>query len=430
MSAPVPLRRWIAAGLLATATLTGCGGGDDPNAATKRTPKATTVAAADDGVLHDDDSGFSIEAPAGYTLTVRDGVYVLRSKDGDRSLSFSRTATAASPTDYGDALLGAVGGEQVSREADETVFTAETDAGGERNTILINGEQGALAVFAGRSPTSDPFDLQMVRQIANTVQGGYTLTPASSGGGGGAAAPELPLQRYSSGGVSGLVPSGSEWRISDNQGSLEGSSDQGSFLFGFSIDVMPPANAPAGFNGPVFDYLPPADALASVFPKLNPNVRDYAITQTLADGVLPSFTASQLLQFTYTSGGKPWVGAALVATDSPQKYSNFTWKLYYSGIGVPRGSDGSVGAGLMKAWRSWNPSGAIAQRSAQAKQLMDETNDAWSGVSEFRAKTADRQSRDVGCLLQGYYDVEDNSRKYDLPPAPCGQEYRPEGGSG
>ena len=30
---------------------------------------------------------------------------------------------------------------------------------------------------------------------------------------------------------------------------------------------------------------------------------------------------------------------------------------------------------------------------------------------------------DVGCLLQGWYAVEDNARKYSLPPLPCGQVY-------
>lgn len=79
----------------------------------------------------------------------------------------------------------------------------------------------------------------------------------------------------------------------------------------------------------------------------------------------------------------------------------------------------------MKAWQAWNPSGAIAQRSQRSKQLLDETNQIWKDTSEFRASQADRQSRDVGCLLQGYYNVEDNSRKYDLPSLPCGQEYVP-----
>jgi hypothetical protein len=77
----------------------------------------------------------------------------------------------------------------------------------------------------------------------------------------------------------------------------------------------------------------------------------------------------------------------------------------------------------MRAWKSWNPSGAIAQRSVAAKQLLDETNAIWQQTGEFRSRIADQQSRDVGCLLQGYYTIEDNARKYELPPLPCGQIY-------
>ena len=47
----------------------------------------------------------------------------------------------------------------------------------------------------------------------------------------------------------------------------------------------------------------------------------------------------------------------------------------------------------------------------------------WQQTSEFRSRIADQQSRDVGCLLLGYYVVEDNARKYQLPPLPCGQVY-------
>ena len=90
---------------------------------------------------------------------------------------------------------------------------------------------------------------------------------------------------------------------------------------------------------------------------------------------------------------------------------------------MPVGSDPSIGVGLLRSWKSWDPSGAIAARTQAAQQLMDETNAVWQQTSEFRAQTADRQSRDVGCLLEGYYHIEDNSRQYDLPSLPCGEIY-------
>jgi hypothetical protein len=132
-----------------------------------------------------------------------------------------------------------------------------------------------------------------------------------------------------------------------------------------------------------------------------------------------------MFAYDYELDGKPYTGVATVATDSPDRYSNFVWGFYFSGIGVESGSDGSVGSALVKVWNSWDPSGAIAQRTQRAKELIAETNEVWQEVGEFRRKTADRQARDVGCLLQGYYATEDNSRKYDLPPLPCGQQYVP-----
>ena len=49
--------------------------------------------------------------------------------------------------------------------------------------------------------------------------------------------------------------------------------------------------------------------------------------------------------------------------------------------------------------------------------LISETNQIWQETSEFRSRIADQQSRDVGCLLSGYYIVEDNARRYGLPAA-------------
>ena len=50
-----------------------------------------------------------------------------------------------------------------------------------------------------------------------------------------------------------------------------------------------------------------------------------------------------MILFDYKVNGKPWTGVATIGTDDPSKYSNFLWNLYYSGIGVPAGSDPSDG---------------------------------------------------------------------------------------
>lgn len=88
-----------------------------------------------------------------------------------------------------------------------------------------------------------------------------------------------------------------------------------------------------------------------------------------------------------------------------------------------RGLEPGRRVGLLRSWRSWDPSGAIAARTRAAIALINETNEIWQQTNEFRSRIADQQSRDVGCLLSGYYIIEDNARRYGLPPLDCGQIY-------
>ena len=387
--------------VLVLLALAGCGGSSDSGGAGTATTDAartTTTAkpAADTVTLTDPGSRFRITVPAGYALSVRKGVYVMRK--GPATLTYSRVTTPTSPAAYQGAL--------------------RRDAAARVDDSWVGRDGPRLVVLTGRSAGLDEAGLA---RIAGTASGGYALTPPPAR----AATMALRSYRAPDGGATGLVPSEPGWTINSSGGNLEGSGAKGSFLFGFSYDVTLPENTPQGAPGVHLPYADAKTALTQVIPGLNPSAHDLQVVATEREGVLPSFTSSGLYRFTYTVGGKPWVGVAAVATDSPAKYSNFLWKFYYSGIGVPAGSDPAVGAGLLKAWRAWNPSGAIAQRSARSRQLMDETAGLAEQTSEFRARQADRQSRDVGCLLQGYSDVEDNSRKHDLAPLPCGQAYVP-----
>ena len=78
---------------------------------------ASSGAAAGGGdvTLHHKSSGFSIRAPRGSKLTVRKGVYVI--KGPGLTVSFSRSVTAITPSQFGTALLGQLGGAIVSRAA-------------------------------------------------------------------------------------------------------------------------------------------------------------------------------------------------------------------------------------------------------------------------------------------------------------------------
>jgi hypothetical protein len=258
-------------------------------------------------------------------------------------------------------------------------------------------------------------------RIVGSARGGYTLRAPKSG-----APKPLPMRQYqtSDGGATALVPAGNDWVIQGSQGRVEGSGPRGRFLFGFSYNVPLPESVPAGASNVLASpWLNAQTALTQLFPRFTPEVSNMRIRRLLKDVALPTFSSSAMYLYDFRVNGRPWVGIATVGTDSPAKYGNFVWNFYYSGIAVPANSSPAVGDALMRAWKSWNPSGAIAQRSVAAKQLLDETNAIWQQAGEFRSRIADQQSRDVGCLLQGYYIIEDNARKYELPPLPCGQIY-------
>ncbi len=404
-----------------------CGGkGDDAAVQMTSGPRPDAHGGTDDTTPPDGDTvtltsgDFSIQVPDGFDIEERSGVYVM--SDGEQSISYSRTATGVSSEEFLNQLLAQIGGDVVSQDADGSGYTAEVDRDGARELIVIRQQDGAITVATGHVPEGGSLRLADLVSASDSAHGAVTLTPPAATQGAGS----IELRQFSApdGGAKGLVPADPSWNISSNQGTIEGSSDVGNFVFGVTIQVITPENS-MGAGGISAPYSDAAASLGTILPQLVKGVSNVQVTSTVADGVIDSYTSSGMYAYTYDWNGQPWTGVAIVATDDPSKYGNFMWNWYFTNIAVPAGSDGSVGSGLLKAWQAWDPSGAIAKRSQRSKQLLDETNQIWQDTSEFRSKQADRQSRDVGCLLQGYYETEDNSRKYDLPPAPCGQEYVP-----
>lgn len=421
---PGRMRRGAVVAVLATgAALGGSPGEARALGATSDSAAVATASGSSMVIVRHRATRFRITAPRGFRLRFSKGVYVLTK--GRRRMSFSRAITSTTPAAFGGALLQQLGGRVVQRRASGNRFSALVNRGTERETVVVARDGTVLEVTTGTAPRSRPLSLTTLRRIGASAQGGVALKPPAGGG----AAPAIPLQPYRApdGGATALVPAEPGWDIQSSGGAIQGSSDKGAFLFGLSLNIFLPETAPPGTPSGIVvsPYLPAAEALTQIFPQLSPAVTDIRIRSVLADNPLPSFSSSTMVLVDYRVNGQPWTGAATVATDSPDRYSNYVWNMYYSGVGVPAGSDGAVGVALLQSWRSWNPSGAIAQRTERAKALISETNAIWKETQEFRSRTADRQARDVGCLLLGYYVIEDNSRKYDLPPLPCARQYVP-----
>ena len=366
----------------------------------------------------------TITVPSPYRMGFRGGVYILTARG--RTLTFSRSVSPIRADQYANALISQIGGKVVFRAGGAAEYAVQIDHGDRREAFVVERRSGRLLVTTSSSKVSNPLQLEAIRAIGRSARGGVALRATQQGVGQTTATIALKPFHSPDGGSSALVPAEPGWQFNGGNGAVQGFNQQrGSFLLGYSASVFIPEAAPgpipASFlQGP---YMNAATALANIIPQISPDVTNVQVREIVREGVLPTYSSSGLFRFDYSVNGRRWTGGAIVGTDDPSKYGNLLWKFYYSGIGVPVGSDPAVGAGLMKVWGSWDPSRAIAQATSAQLQLIKETNQVWQQVSEFRSVTADRQSRDVGCLLQGYYAVEDNSRKFNLPPRPCGRIY-------
>lgn len=354
---------------------------------------------------------FSARAPRGFKLRVTSGAYRIQGTGVTVTVRVVRTSQDAAG--FGDTLRRA-GDTVVKRTAGATRFRLLSDRGAKRTNILVVRRTADLvvttAVYAKRRT-----DLAAIAsRIATSVRGGTS------------AGRLMPLTPYRTvdGGATGWVPSEPDWTIGGTQGRLEGSSPRGNFLLGTTFDVyypgvFAPGSIPAG--SVEHPFVNAADALTNVWPRINQavgiNMTDVRPRRLLADMTLPTFRSSGMVVYDFKIGGKPFVGVANLATeDRLSATGTFFWQMYISMIAVPADADPTVGAALRLVWRSWNPSGAIAARNEQARQILTEINGTWQAVSEFRSRTADQQSRDVSCLLRTGAFVDDNARQLGLPP--------------
>jgi hypothetical protein len=368
--------------------------------------------------LRHSQTGFTIRAPEGFRLQFHSGVYILRK--GATSMSFSRLATDRTPAQLGEALFRALGGRVLIRAGDNRHIVGQVANGRRGDTFVVERIGSRLAITTSTASTGRPVALETLRQIGLGARGGVSLRPPKA-----KPQPSIPLRPYRApdGGATALVPSGNDWDFQSNNGAISGfSRNKGALLFGYSLNIPVSAPGPTPANVVVGPYLSAVQALIQVLPRVT-SARDIRIRRVLVDRALPSFTSSGMIQFDYRDNGRLFTAVATVGTDDPSKYSDFLWNFYYSGIAVPAGSSSAMGVGLLRSWKSWDPSGAIADRTRASLALINETNEIWQQTSEFRSQVADQQSRDVGCLLQGYYIVEDNARHYGLPALPCGQIY-------
>lgn len=383
-------------------------------------------------------SGFSARAPRGFRLTTPNGAYRIA---GPRlSVTVTVTTTGTGATTFAEARKPA-GAKVVLRRGNATRFRLVADKGARRTSILVVRRGADLVASVGVFRKGRADLARIADAIAASVRGG---APAGSAGSPAttppAAAPSgrlIPLKPYRApdGGATAWVPSDPDWIVQSSQGALEGSSaTRGNFLFGQTFSINLPGTVPPGPRPPSLiehPFVSAADALTQVWPLIYQgagiSMTNVRIRQLIGDATLPTFRSSGMFVYDATINGRAYVGVINLATeDRLSTTSNFFWQMYTSGILVPADGDPTVGAALRLVWRSWNPSGAIASRSEKAREILNEINDTWKSVAEFRSRTADQQSRDVSCLLRTGPFIDDNARQLGLPPLlDCDSTYLP-----
>jgi hypothetical protein len=378
-------------------------------------------------------TGFSVAAPSGYRLRVSPGVYRITGGQVGVTVRIVRSAKGARA--FGEALKRSAD-TVVARSGGRARFLMLSDAGGVRTSRLVVRRGSVLVVTIGTHPRGRAALARIVSRIGASVRGG---TPKPASGTPGTPAPSgrlIPLTpfRAPDGGATAWVPSDPDWSINSVGGALEGSGPRGSFLLGRSFNILYPGVLPPGQlpQGSVeHPFVSAIDALEKVWPLINQgqgiNMTNVKMRALIGDATLPTFRSSGMMVYDYTINGVPFTGVANVATeDRLSANGTFFWQMYISTIQVPDNGDPTVGAALRLVWRSWNPSGAIAQRNEQARQILNEINQTWRSVAEFRSRTADQQSRDVSCLLRTGPFIDDNARALGLPPLlDCDSTYVP-----
>ena len=373
--------------------------------------------------LRDASTGFRVVAPKGYTLQVAGGGYTV--SGGALSVTTRVIRTGRGARVFGEALRPS-GDRVVLRRGNRLRFRILTVGSTVRTNIVVARRGKNVVVSTGVFPKGRPGLAAVANRIAASVRGGTPGAGSSPGVTAPASARLMPLIPYRApdGGATAWVPSDPDWTIQSSGGALEGSGPRGQFLFGqtfkiFLPGVVPPGSLPA--TGVEFPFVSAIDALTQVWPRINQgagiNMTNVRLRALIGDATIPSYRSSGMMVFDYQVNGRNFTGVANVATeDRLSAYSNFFWQMYISVISVPSDGDPTVGAALRLVWRSWNPSGAIAQRSDQARQILNEINETWKGVAEFRSRTADQQSRDVSCLLRTGPFIDDHARELGLPP--------------
>lgn len=269
------------------------------------------------------------------------GIYVLRAKG--RVLTYSRVSTTAGADAYVTALTGQIGGK--------VVFRAEAGRVGDpgrvpepQGGVVVRRAGKSLVVATSASTVGFPLGLDTLRAIGVSARGGVTLRPPAAKG---AATKPIALVPYRTpdGGATASVPPGGRSTAATATSRLgRRRCVRARPLVHDHAAERRPGPLPA--TAVVAPYIKRHDRAAERRPA-DLQGRERPDPLAAARRAAADVHLVGALPVRLTVNGQAWTGIALVGTDSPDKYANLGWGLYYSGIGVRVGSSPALGLGLV-----------------------------------------------------------------------------------
>ena len=296
-------------------------------------------------------TGFKVQAPSGFKLKARKGIY--RISKGRESVTLMRLHSPLSVAETAKSFVkdSKMKRPRTKRKGKKGAIVTGTLKG---KAVLVEFKQKGAYVDvakyipakrgAKRSaklvPAVTLADVAILRRIVNSRRGGIVAPLQVT----------VPMRRFTQGGASAMVPNIPGWVYSGAVGGLDGGRpDQGSFALGIGI--------------PMLGYVPSNQCITNVWPSLAPGlaVTGIAPVPGSAGSLGPSFE-SAFYNVRFTFQGRTYQALFL----SGSNHSLF----YYSYIAVAVGGPTGIGPALLDTWRTWDPTPALNARLNQITQTI------------------------------------------------------------
>jgi hypothetical protein len=354
--------------------------------------------------------GFSVRAPAGYRLHLHGGVYSIAGRAAQLTiveLKTNQTAQQVAAAVFPKLL----GGRQLPAVSDPNAFALLIQGkNGRRGELQFRGLRGVVSIVGvsprGRTKVVSGKLRRTLARIAASARHIHLVTLPESVTQRTEAPIALTTFTAADGTATAQVPAEAGWIVDGSKGMIDGINfSRGEFELGLNAPIITPEADPYHLEpGYEADYQTAAQAVTNAWPALRSSV--YPISNVRILSVVPGTTDtfgpgwdSGLFEVSFDQRGATWHGFAAVGTYNFPSAGN--WLFYISEIAVPDGTDPAVGAALVKAWASFNPTVAEQQRLAQAAIDQQQVQNDILDANDYRLHVIDKTDYNWDQIIQG-----------------------------